>query len=211
MRTVLHDWINGYQNARYAKRRAPVSAAGRWLLPLLPSLRAAADAVAIARARRLDLRQGDIEVYDGRAGCFDVVTMSHVIEHVFDLQHVAQRVYALLKPGSIFWLDTPNIESLGARHLGTDWRGLETPRHLVLFTPSSLRKLLRAGGFRSVRQYWRGMTVFNVYAESEAMRAQDTAREATSDGKPPMQHIRAELREMLQPARREFLTFSARK
>ena len=256
LRSVLHDWINGYQNARYGTQRTPASPAGRWLLPLLPSLRAAADAecrhlprppasggqlldvgcgnggfltlaqqagwtvrgvdfdadaVRTACSRGLDVQQGGIEVFDGQSDAFDVITMSHVIEHVFDPPHVAQRIYALLKPGGIFWVDTPNIESQGARHFGAHWRGLETPRHLVLFTPSSLHQLLRVCGFTSVRQHWRGMTVFNVYAESEAMRTQGTARGATSGGKPPMRHIRAELREMMQPGRREFLTISARK
>ncbi|MEW6560287.1 MAG: class I SAM-dependent methyltransferase [Pseudomonadota bacterium] len=256
IRSLLHDLINGYQNHRYGVQRSPASPLGRWLLPLLPSLRAAADAECrhlpplpagggrlldvgcgnggflalaqqagwtvqgvdfdpeaerTARSRGLDVRVGGIEVLHGETVGFDVVTMSHVIEHVFQPLQTAQRVHALLKPGGVFWLDTPNIRSLGAKHYGVDWRGLETPRHLVLFNPHSLRSLLREAGFHQVRQHWRGMTVFNVFAESEAMRKQGMAVGASSDGKPPLAHVLAELREMVQPSRREFLTFSARK
>jgi hypothetical protein len=42
---------------------------------------------------------------------------------------------------------TPNMASIGARFFGKDWRGLETPQHLQLFTPKSLAKLTSDAGF----------------------------------------------------------------
>lgn len=44
MRSLIHDLLNGYQNSRYKLKRTPELRLGRWLIPLLPSLRAAADA-----------------------------------------------------------------------------------------------------------------------------------------------------------------------
>ena len=34
---------------------------------------------------------------------------------------------------------TPNVDSLGHRHFGERWRGLEQPRHLFLYGSASLR------------------------------------------------------------------------
>jgi 2-polyprenyl-3-methyl-5-hydroxy-6-metoxy-1,4-benzoquinol methylase len=256
VRSMLHDWINGYQNARYGTQRAPASAVGRWLLPLLPSLRAAADAecrhlrrpsidggclldvgcgngsflvlaqqagwtvhgvdfdpdaVCTARARGLDVRHGGIELFDGQRECFDVITICHVIEHVFDPVAVIEHMYALLKPGGVLWLDTPNLDSLGHQRFGRNWRDLDPPRHLVLFGADSLSSLLTKTGFRSIKWLWRGMSVFDVYAPSEAIAQGAIGASASHQGKPPLLAICAELREMLQPARREFLTVMARK
>lgn len=45
------------------------------------------------------------------------------------------------------FVDTPNIQSCGARRWGIHWRGLEAPRHLAIFSRSALIELLAAAGF----------------------------------------------------------------
>jgi len=50
------------------------------------------------------------------------------------------------------WVATPNINSLGHRLFKSDWRGLEPPRHLVLFTAETLRTALTTAGYENVRQ-----------------------------------------------------------
>lgn len=256
IRSLLHDLINGYQNRRYGLQRSPALSIGRWLLPLLPSLRTAADAecrhlpqlpagggrlldvgcgnggflmlanqagwqvegldfdasaVHAARSRGLEVHHGGIEVLDERSGCYDVITLCHVIEHVHDPVATLRRLRVLLKPGGVLWLDTPNLSSLGALRFGPHWRGLETPRHLVLFSPASMKKALTKAGFHSFRRYWRGLSLFNVFAPSEALARGESANDASHQGRPPLRDVLAELREMVQPTRREFLTLSARK
>jgi 2-polyprenyl-3-methyl-5-hydroxy-6-metoxy-1,4-benzoquinol methylase len=256
LRSLLHDLINGYQNSRYQVRREPALRVGRWLLPLLPSLRSAADAecrhlpalpagggrlldvgcgnggflvlarqagwqvegvdfdagaVQVARSRGLEVHHGGIEVLTKRETGFDVITICHVIEHVYDPVAILRQLHALLKPGGTLWLDTPNLGSLGARRFGPNWRDLDPPRHLVLFNPASLRRALTEAGFQSLRQHWRGLSLFDVYAPSEAMARGGTAMGASHQGRPPLGDLAAELWEMLRPTRREFLTLSARK
>ncbi len=256
IRSLLHDLINGYQNRRYGLKRSPALPMGRWLLPLLPSLRSAADAecrhlpplpagggrlldvgcgnggflmlakqagwqvegldfdvgaVQAARSRGLEVHHGGIEVLEGRSACYDVITLCHVIEHVRDPIANLSRLHALLKPGGLLWLDTPNLSSLGAARFGPNWRALEPPRHLVLFTPTSLMDSLFSAGFISCKQHWRGMSLFEVYASSEAIANGGIGLGASHQGHPPLQDIFAELREMIQPSRREFLTISAHK
>lgn len=254
VRGLLHDLVNGYQNRRYGLQRNPALSIGRWLLPLLPSLRTAADAecrhlpplpagggrvldvgcgnggflmlaqqagwqvegldfdagaVQAARSRGLEVHHGGIEVLGKYSACFDVITLCHVIEHVHDPVATLRRLHALLKPGGVLWLDTPNLSSLGAVRFGPHWRDLDPPRHLVLFTPSSLKKSLVAAGFNSYKQHWRGMSLFDVYAPSESIANGGTGINASHQGHPPLRDVLAELREMIQPARREFLTLSA--
>ncbi len=78
---------------------------------------------------------------------FDVVTLSHVIEHVHNPIAAMQEVFRILRPGGQIWIATPNLDSFGHRRFGPDWRGLEPPRHLVLFTRKSLNKALFDTGF----------------------------------------------------------------
>lgn len=256
LRTLLHDMVNGYQNARYGTSRTPALGAGKLLLPFLPSLRAAADAecrhlsrlpesggrlldvgcgnggflslaqqagwtvqgidfdqgaVQAARSRGLDVSCGDIDSLDGLEQAFDVITLSHVIEHVHAPLDMLARLYRLLRPGGILWLETPNLHSAGARRYGKAWRDLDPPRHLVLFNRTSLVTALRQAGFHSITQHWHGMSTFDVYAPSEAITAGKLGIEASYGGRPPQRAILAELKAMLSPASREFLTLTARR
>jgi 2-polyprenyl-3-methyl-5-hydroxy-6-metoxy-1,4-benzoquinol methylase len=108
-------------------------------------------AVAVASQRGLDARVGGIELFAGEAGCFDAVTLSHVLEHLHDPAALLHAVQRLLKPGGVVFIDTPNIDSRGARRWGSDWRGLETPRHLLIFSRVALLDMLRTAGFVGIQ------------------------------------------------------------
>lgn len=168
-------------------------------------------AVEAARSRGLQVQLGGVEVLDGREACFDVITLCHVIEHLHDPGQVVRALHRLLKPGGTLWLDTPNLGSLGYEHYGRHWRDLDPPRHLVLFGRETLFDLLRQSGFEQIRQRWRGLTVFEVFAASDAISRAAVSWGSSYDSRPPWRAILAELREMMQPSRREFLTVTARK
>ena len=135
------------------RRRATGSRLWRWLVPRGGAYvwvgRVGTDpdpkAVANCLNQGFNALQGGIEQFDGQERLFDVITLSHVLEHLHDPKGVLQACHRLLKPGGQLWLETPNIDSLGHRQYGRNWRGLEPPRHLVLFNPRSLtlRALLR--------------------------------------------------------------------
>lgn len=109
------------------------------------------EAVKVARKEGIDARQGGIELFDGQNDLFDVVTVSHVIEHVHEPRKLVEACLRILKPGGTFWIETPNFDSHGRKLFGKDWRGLEPPRHLVLFNTENLSKLLADSGFRNIR------------------------------------------------------------
>lgn len=256
VRAIVHDALNGYRNARYGLRREPAMKIGQWLVPLIPSLRAAVDAecrhlpslpehggrlldigfgnggflklateigwraegidfdpvaVELASSRGLEVRCVSAEELADEPGRYDVITVSHVIEHVYDPPALLRAIYGLLTPGGLLWLETPNLDSLGHARFGRDWRGLEPPRHLALFCRDSLKAALTRAGFSGIEQRWRGLSVFDVLAASEAIRDGRDPQTASRGGKPPLREILAELHEMLAPRKREFLTFIAHK
>jgi 2-polyprenyl-3-methyl-5-hydroxy-6-metoxy-1,4-benzoquinol methylase len=107
-----------------------------------PDPKAAAQAVAAG----LEVKVGLLE--DSLPGAhFDAITMNHVIEHLHDPLETLRRCARVLKPGGIISIATPNFSAAGHTYFGRNWFALDPPRHLVLFTPDSLRQALRSSGF----------------------------------------------------------------
>lgn len=72
---------------------------------------------------------------------YDVIVMNHVIEHLPDPQRLLLDLLQVLAPSGQLLIRTPNTQSNLARSAGDRWRGWETPRHVNLFSPNSLRRL----------------------------------------------------------------------
>lgn len=107
-----------------------------------------ANAVEAARTRHgLDVRVATIESVVEAGETFDVVTASHVIEHVPDPVQFLASCRRALRPGGRVILKTPNANSFGARRYGPAWRGLEPPRHLHIFTLPALASCASKAGF----------------------------------------------------------------
>ena len=89
---------------------------------------------------------GDIVDAPFTPNSFDAITCFHVLEHMYHPHDILVKVREWLKPGGIFYLMVPNIESAGRRIFGTYWYALELPRHLSHFSPDSLRKVATRAG-----------------------------------------------------------------
>jgi 2-polyprenyl-3-methyl-5-hydroxy-6-metoxy-1,4-benzoquinol methylase len=103
--------------------------------------------VGMAKARGLDVTCGTIPGTWFPPDTFDVITMSHLIEHVPDPIELLKECHRILKPGGKVVLTTPNASCWGHRLFRKSWRGLEPPRHLHIFSPSSIQQTLRRAGF----------------------------------------------------------------
>lgn len=79
-------------------------------------------------------------------GHFDAVTLWHVLEHWPDPRVVLRAAHDLLRPGGVAWVGVPNFGSAEARATGASWFHLDVPRHMVHFTPRSLRSALEDAG-----------------------------------------------------------------
>lgn len=168
-------------------------------------------AVQAARKHGLDVRLGGVEVLDPAAGQFDIITMSHVIEHVHDPLAVLASCARLLRPGGLLWLETPNIRAVGHDEYGPHWRGLEPPRHLVIFSPAAMQKALADAGFSAVEVLPYRRVCQETFRASAAIAAGVEPRSGNTPAVPAKRIARAERLARKHPERREFITLLARK
>lgn len=108
------------------------------------------DAAAVERCREkgFEAHRSRVEDLTGADGTYDAVVMLQLIEHVEDPVKIAERVFALLAPGGIFVIETPNLA--GWDYLlfrGRWWGHYHFPRHFHLFSQDSLKRMLERAGF----------------------------------------------------------------
>ena len=105
----------------------------------------------LARARcGAEIFVGDILGASFPPDSFDVITCFHVLEHLHQPRKVLERVSEWLKPGGIFYIMVPNIDSAAAKIFRSYWYALELPRHVCHFSPISLTRLATAVGLEPV-------------------------------------------------------------
>jgi 2-polyprenyl-3-methyl-5-hydroxy-6-metoxy-1,4-benzoquinol methylase len=99
-------------------------------------------------------REKGFNVYCGTANdvdlprnFFDEVYMGHVIEHLNDPKKVLKTISKSMKSGGLIEIDTPNVDSLAVKVFQSYWFALECPRHLFLFSPNTLSRMLNLAGF----------------------------------------------------------------
>jgi 2-polyprenyl-3-methyl-5-hydroxy-6-metoxy-1,4-benzoquinol methylase len=123
--------------------------APEWRLEGIEIDAGAADA---CRAKGFPTHVGRVEEFHDDAGGFDAVVMLQLIEHVEDPGLVCERVFALLRPGGHFIIETPNLAGLDYRGFrGRCWGHYHFPRHWNLFSTAALERMLRERGFEIAR------------------------------------------------------------
>lgn len=115
-------------------------------------------------AARANARERGIVVHDGLAETlppevagrtFDLVVMTHVLEHCVDPVAALANAQGLLSDDGVLMVETPNNAALGCAWNGAAWYWLDVPRHLNFFTEESLRALCAHVGLAPVRaEYW---------------------------------------------------------
>ena len=78
---------------------------------------------------------------------FDVITSFEVIEHLTDIKNYLFDIKKKLRVGGVFYVTTPNFNSLNRYYERTNWSVIGYPAHLSYFTKSSLNKILTGSGF----------------------------------------------------------------
>ena len=77
-----------------------------------------------------------------------------MIEHLRDPRAVLRRVRDAVRPGGLVYLATPDERALSARVFRRYWHGYDPPRHLWVFRPEALRRLVVDEGLEVVDERW---------------------------------------------------------
>lgn len=122
----------------------------------------------------LDVVVGTLHEASFPAASFDVITMSHVIEHVPDPGQTIRQCRRLLAPGGRLLMVTPNTRCLARRWFGPSWMGWSTPQHLMLFTPELLNRLTQEAGLHVVQVRTSANAALVSWQASRAVRREGT-------------------------------------
>lgn len=82
---------------------------------------------------------------------FDLVILSHTLEHVPDPLETLQDVARRLRPPGYVIITVP-VLGWAWRHYGTNWVQLDAPRHLTIFSLRGLEALIPAAGFHLIER-----------------------------------------------------------
>jgi SAM-dependent methyltransferase len=98
----------------------------------------------------LDVFQGEILAAPFEEKSFDLITAWSCIEHMNNPAQAVKKMFALCKPGGYLFIKTPNYDSFAAKLFKDKWYHLDCPRHLYIFSPSTITALLEKCGFEVV-------------------------------------------------------------
>lgn len=87
---------------------------------------------------------------------FDIILMSHVLEHCRDVNLALSNVSSLLKEKGLLILEVPNCRSMGFELYLETWPWTDIPRHLNFFTPESLRHACKKHGLNILSTKYTG-------------------------------------------------------
>lgn len=87
------------------------------------------------------------ELYNVEKNSIDVITMWHVLEHVYELRKDIQVMNEILVAGGKLFVAVPNMNSYDAKYYKEYWAAYDVPRHLYHFQQQDISKLFMDLGF----------------------------------------------------------------
>lgn len=105
-------------------------------------------AINVCRLSKLDVHHGDLFSAKFESDSFDVINVSHVIEHVPNPKQLFAELARILKKNGTLIIKTPNSEALGRALFNTNWFPNDVPRHIYFFSEKNLREVGNACGLK---------------------------------------------------------------
>lgn len=94
----------------------------------------------------LDIFTGTILESSFPDSYFDVITARSYLEHVNNPSETLLKLFRLLKSGGDLVIITPNFNSLNSKIFKDNWYPLDCPRHLYIYSPMTITRLLEKSG-----------------------------------------------------------------
>ncbi len=102
----------------------------------------------------LEVNTGDLLDCKYQAEFFDVITMWHSLEHLYEPILTLKEAKRILKDDGLLIIAVPNVDSFAAKVFKKYWYQLGIPIHLIAFTPDSITRMLDAAGFKAKKIYY---------------------------------------------------------
>jgi len=104
------------------------------------------DARNIAKEKAVEVNEIEA-LFNLEKESFDIITMWHVLEHVYHLKRDLSQIHKLIKPEGCLVLALPNHTSYDAKHYGEYWAAWDLPIHLYHFKPNDISNVAKQFGF----------------------------------------------------------------
>ena len=145
---------------------------------------------------------GDRQIRDGLAirkqsleqvadGPYDLIMLHHSLEHMTQHDAAMNTIKGLLSPHGACLIRIPLADNNLIEQYGTRWVEWDAPRHLVLHSTDSFRRLAHRTGFRIHRIDW-DSDRFGYWASELYMRGISLIDPATSEFRNPEDHFSPE-------------------
>lgn len=99
---------------------------------------------------KLDVFPPDYIFNDLIQNKFEIATMWHVLEHIYDPNKYLKAIHKILQDESYLFIAVPNYKSNDGEHYRDYWAGYDVPRHLWHFDTSTITNLVEGVGFQLV-------------------------------------------------------------
>ncbi len=122
---------------------------------------------------QLPIQTGSIDEIADTPEAYDVITMWHVLEHVYDPSATLRTLARLLKKEGVLIVAVPNIAGVDAKFYRQHWIALDVPRHVNHFSLSSLARCATQQGF--TLRWWQQLPLdafFNALLSERLQAAQ---------------------------------------
>lgn len=83
---------------------------------------------------------------------FDMITLWHVLEHVYDLDDYFLFFKSRINLGGKLLLALPNSKSYDANYFKEYWAAYDVPRHIYHFSPETIQSVAQKHGFKIKKQ-----------------------------------------------------------
>ena len=90
---------------------------------------------------------------------FDIITSFEVIEHINNPQNEINNIKPILRTGGLFYLTTPNFNSLSRIFLGPNWNVIDYPEHLSYYSPKTINSFFQKNGFQKIKIITTGISL----------------------------------------------------
>ena len=105
----------------------------------------------IARSRGFEVYNDVIERLDSSISGFDVIVMSHVLEHIERPDDTLKTLFDRLNPKGLLFVETPDQSSPIAWGIYRGrWLGVATPGHIWAFTSKTLKNVITSANFNVI-------------------------------------------------------------